>query len=87
LRTNAIAFVIWIVCVRPEPWSGRSDAIRYFALPLPSDWMVEHDEAGSAWIPLDEPLPPLPSVAVLSEELLLPQPAATTTSASSPAHF
>ena len=39
----AIAFVIWIVWVRPEPWSGRSEAIRYCPLGF---WIAEHDDAG-----------------------------------------
>jgi hypothetical protein len=39
----AIAFVIWTVWVRPEPWRGRSEAIRYCPLPF---WIAEHDDAG-----------------------------------------
>src|SRR5207247_10548938 len=45
---KAIAFVISIVCVRPAPWSGRSDATRTFPLPF---WIAEHDDAGSGVAP------------------------------------
>src|SRR5919201_6094466 len=48
LRMKAIAFVISIVCVRPAPWSGRSEATR--TLPLPF-WIAEHDDAGSGDAP------------------------------------
>ena len=41
------------------------------------DWIAEHDDAGRAREPSPTILPPLPTVAVLSDELLLPQPALT----------
>src|SRR5829696_8568463 len=60
-----MAFVIWIVCVRDEPWSGRSDATITSGSPSPSNSSSPHDEDGSA--SASPPSPPSSS---------LPQPAA-----------
>src|SRR5262245_14569229 len=61
---NWIAFVISIVWVRPEPWSGRSDAIRNFALVEP--FTAEHDDDGSgvSWLLLVPPEPTAASTSV-----------------------
>src|SRR5262245_54536266 len=45
---NSIAFVISIVCVRPAPWSGRSEAMRYFP---PLFLIAEQLDAGSGLAP------------------------------------
>ncbi len=48
-KMNLIARVIWVVCVRPEPCSGRSEAISRFPLGF---CIAEHDDAGSGVAPL-----------------------------------
>src|SRR5215203_3246626 len=80
-----IASVIWTVCVRPAPWSGRSDAIRKSASFGPL--IALHDDAGSA---VRFPPPPPEAAVVVSPPPLLdssspPHPAATSDSAAAAA--
>ncbi len=49
VKMNLIARVIWDVWVRPDPCSGRSEAISRFP---PAFWIAEHDDAGSGVAPL-----------------------------------
>src|SRR4051794_22222740 len=76
-----IAWVICTVCVRPAPWSGRSEAIRKSASVDPL--IALHDDAGSA---VRLPPPPPEAAVVVSPPPLLdssspPHPAATSDSA------
>src|SRR5215203_6102481 len=80
-----IASVIWTVCVRPAPWSGRSDAIRKSASFGPL--IALHDDAGIA---VRFPPPPPDAAVVVSPPPLLdssspPHPAATSDSAAAAA--
>src|SRR5215210_2825923 len=77
-RRYRIASTIWIVCVREDPWSGKSDASRTSGSPSPSYSTAVHELDGSASTP---PVPPEASVVLPPPSPLLssspPQPAAT----------
>src|SRR5438128_12141838 len=66
--TNWIAFTISSVCARPAPWSGRSDAMMYFASLGP--WSAVHADDGTVLrLPPPPPLfvpPPQPVAASAS---------------------
>ena len=74
---NRIASTIWIVWVRDEPWSGKSDAISTSGSPSPSYSIAVQDDDGSASMlppPLDSSVVAPPSELSSSSP---PQPAAT----------
>src|SRR3990170_5784376 len=69
-----------MVCVRDEPWSGKSDAIRTSGSPSPSYSTAVHELDGSASTP---PVPPVASVVApspASSSSPPPHPAATSAS-------
>src|ERR671915_770742 len=74
---NRIASTIWMVCVRDEPWSGKSDAIRTLGSPSPSYSIAVQEDEGSGVMSPVPPPPPLASV-------VSPPPPAS--SSSSPPH-
>ena len=72
--------MIWIVCVRDEPWSGKSEAISTSGSPSPSYSIAVHDDDGSASMSPVPPPPPVVSAVVSSPPASSsspPQPAAT----------
>src|SRR3990170_8835699 len=69
-----------MVCVRDEPWSGKSDAIRTSGSPSPSYSTAVHELDGNA---STQPVPPVASVVApspASSSSSPPQPAATSAS-------
>src|SRR5215218_9137592 len=76
-----MASTIWVVCVRDEPWSGKSDASSTSGSPSPSYSTAVHELDGSA----STPAPPLDASVVDPLSPLLsssspPQPAAANAS-------